>query len=192
MSTKRKEQIFQVMLEIISREGVSAVSTLRVAEELGISQPAIYKHFHSKDEMLIFFVDNLDVLLQNNLRKIDEGKNTRDKINKFINEHFRMLQKTRVLPRVIFSDTLHIGNPEIRKHLRTTIFRYKSHLMSIIQEGIDNKEITVAIEADAATTIIFGSILANTLFWMLDGMNTSLLKEKEKCQNFLLSMLFQQ
>lgn len=54
METKMdtKEKIILTTLELASKNGLSSVTLSQIAEKLGISKPAIYKHFSSKDDII--------------------------------------------------------------------------------------------------------------------------------------------
>ena len=48
----RKSEIIKATLELASEYGLAAVSMNQIAEKLGISKPALYKHFESRDEII--------------------------------------------------------------------------------------------------------------------------------------------
>ena len=49
---KTKEKIVKTALKLFLREGFYNVSMSRIANEIGISKPAIYYHFNNKDAMV--------------------------------------------------------------------------------------------------------------------------------------------
>lgn len=48
----RRQQIMDVALQIAQHEGWSAVTTRRVADAIDYSQPVIYQHFRSRDDLI--------------------------------------------------------------------------------------------------------------------------------------------
>ena len=48
----RSKQILDVAVTIAEREGWAAVTTRRLADEIGFSQPVIYQHFASRDALV--------------------------------------------------------------------------------------------------------------------------------------------
>lgn len=48
----RKFEIIRATLELASENGLAAVSMNQIAEKLGISKPALYKHFESREEII--------------------------------------------------------------------------------------------------------------------------------------------
>lgn len=47
-----RERIVESALELIDRDGLSAVTMRRIAEELGVQAPSLYNHMRSKDALL--------------------------------------------------------------------------------------------------------------------------------------------
>ncbi|WP_027883489.1 TetR/AcrR family transcriptional regulator [Meiothermus rufus] len=48
-----RERILQAAIELISREGLEAVSTTRLAQAAGVVQSGFYAHFTSLEECLV-------------------------------------------------------------------------------------------------------------------------------------------
>lgn len=47
-----REAVTTAALDLLDEVGLDAVSTRRLAQRLGVEQPSLYWHFHSKDELL--------------------------------------------------------------------------------------------------------------------------------------------
>ena len=178
---ERKEEIFFIIAQIISEKGLSEVSTTEVAKRLGVSQPAIYKYFKNKDEMIIYFISHLKEQLSKILEKASKGKDTFEKLYILYQNHFALIEKTKILPRVIFSDTIYIGNEEKRISLHKVIEFYKDGIRQIIREGIEKREIK-KIDPHIGANLIIGLVISCTLEWMLNGMKYSL---KDKAYNVI-------
>ena len=50
--TKRQTQIIQASVAIIATKGIQGLTMKKIAASIGISEPAIYRHFASKNEIL--------------------------------------------------------------------------------------------------------------------------------------------
>lgn len=55
----RKEQILQLATEAFSRDGYDKVTVKQLADGCGITEPAIYRHFESKDAIYIAVLESL-------------------------------------------------------------------------------------------------------------------------------------
>src|SRR5262245_60717584 len=54
-----RQRIVEVALAILDAEGLAALSTRRLAEELGVRAPSLYNHFVTKEEILEAVADDI-------------------------------------------------------------------------------------------------------------------------------------
>jgi len=69
------DRIVQTARELVDREGLAAVSTRRLAAELGVSGPSLYNHFRTKDEILEAVADSVSALVD--LSMFEDGRGWR-------------------------------------------------------------------------------------------------------------------
>ncbi len=51
-TSERREEIAQAVLRIIGEQGLTSLTTTRLAQEIGVTSGALFRHFASLDEML--------------------------------------------------------------------------------------------------------------------------------------------
>ncbi len=85
MSLSKREQLLQGALEIFNSEGFHAVGMDRLAKQVGVSKTAIYKHFKTKDELILATLRLQDEQFRNWLmRRVEQIAATpRDKLKVF-------------------------------------------------------------------------------------------------------------
>ncbi len=71
-----RERIVTAALALVDAEGLQAVSTRRLAAELGVSGPSLYNHFPNKDEILDAVADT--VVAEVDLSMFDAGRDGPD------------------------------------------------------------------------------------------------------------------
>ncbi|MEU4098884.1 TetR/AcrR family transcriptional regulator C-terminal domain-containing protein [Streptomyces sp. NPDC026673] len=71
-----RERIVATALALVDGEGLQAVSTRRLAAELGVSGPSLYNHFTTKDEILDAVADA--VVGEVDVSMFDDGRDWRD------------------------------------------------------------------------------------------------------------------
>ncbi|WP_369388294.1 TetR/AcrR family transcriptional regulator [Streptomyces sp. CG1] len=69
------DRIVETARELVDREGLAAVSTRRLAAELGVSGPSLYNHFRTKDEILEVVADSVSGLVD--LSMFEDGRDWR-------------------------------------------------------------------------------------------------------------------
>src|SRR5215510_7673327 len=61
---KRKKQIVQVALALVAKHGADAVSTQLIAETIGFTQAAVFRHFPTKEALWLAVMDWLNDRLE--------------------------------------------------------------------------------------------------------------------------------
>ncbi|MFH8222361.1 TetR/AcrR family transcriptional regulator [Streptomyces sp. NPDC018057] len=69
------DRIVATARELVDAEGLAAVSTRRLAAELGVSGPSLYNHFRTKDEILEAVADSVSARVD--LSMFDDGRDWR-------------------------------------------------------------------------------------------------------------------
>src|SRR5687767_11188001 len=55
-AAQRREQLMDVATKLFARNGYEATTTAAIAEAAGVTEPILYRHFKSKQEMFIAIV----------------------------------------------------------------------------------------------------------------------------------------
>ena len=67
--------IVETARALVDAEGLAALSTRRLAAELGVSGPSLYNHFRTKDQILEAVADSVSVLVDLSMfERAEEGK----------------------------------------------------------------------------------------------------------------------
>jgi AcrR family transcriptional regulator len=57
MLTDRQLEIIQTSIKLISSKGIQGLTMKNLSKEIGISEPAIYRHYDNKIEILVSILD---------------------------------------------------------------------------------------------------------------------------------------
>lgn len=156
---ERQFEIAQATVEIISREGLGRFTTSRVAEKVGISEGAIFRHFKSKEEIINSIIDTVCM----NLKTSDfpQLENPIERLLTFLKKPYNFISKNPDLGLLLFTGQLGLaagseGNARI-ENLQTEII---SFIQSCLSEGVKRKLIPDYYEPLALTVVIKGSLTA--------------------------------
>ncbi|MFD6323633.1 TetR/AcrR family transcriptional regulator [Streptomyces sp. NPDC058442] len=69
------DRIVETARALVDAEGLAAVSTRRLAAQLGVSGPSLYNHFRTKDEILEAVADSVSALVD--LSMFEDGRDWR-------------------------------------------------------------------------------------------------------------------
>lgn len=177
----RREQIVRAALGIIARRGVSGLTTAVLAREVGVSEANLYRHFHSKDEILSETGKAVGEAIRKNLESVlKTAEVPLVKLRKAFMLHLEYIEKNEGIPRLGFSEEMHISNKNLKKLFLKNIERYSSGLESIIREGQRSDSIRGDLDPGATATMIIGAVQASVMRWSLSGFSFSLTNEGRK------------
>lgn len=171
----RREQIMQAALDIIASDGVKGLTTSAIAGRVGISGANLYRHFQNKNEILTSVVAKIGEDLLQNLRVV-HGAPSEDpilKLTKLIRRHLEYTQNNKGIPRLVFSEEMHITNVSLKEKLLRIINSYTKEICSIIRDGQQAGIIKKNVDPQAVALTIVGLIQVTVLKWSLNGFSFS-------------------
>ncbi len=178
----RRAQIVQAALRIIGSRGLGALTTAAIAKEVGISEANLYRHFKNKEEILNVMTEQIGAGLEENLKTVTTGSPV-GRLKEIYRLHFEYIEKNDGIPRLVFSEELHMRLPHIRKKLLEKVNAYSRKLSEIIKKGQKDGLIKEVVNPQAASMILIGMVQVTTLKWSLSGSSFSLVDEGMKLWN---------
>ena len=58
MQTERQTQIIESALELIAEKGIQGLTIKNLSKKIGVTEPAIYRHFENKSSILLTILNN--------------------------------------------------------------------------------------------------------------------------------------
>ncbi|MDQ1011715.1 AcrR family transcriptional regulator [Streptomyces sp. V4I23] len=78
-----RERIVETASALVDAEGLDAVSTRRLAAELGVSGPSLYNHFRNKDEILDAVADAVSARVDLSMFREDDPRDWRTALHDY-------------------------------------------------------------------------------------------------------------
>ncbi len=175
--SERKKEIIEATLELVGEKGIGLLRTSEIAERVGFSEAALYKHFSTKKDVITATIRAAGKELIESLSASAEEAETDDnleKIRRVFKTHMRFIQNNPGITRLLFSDEVHFNEESLQKELLNIINKYKDLIKSLLRKGIEKNQIREDIKPDSSFSFYFGMIQAQILFWSLSGGEKSL------------------
>jgi len=181
MQTERQKEILDTALDLISQKGIQGLTIKNLSKKIGISEPAIYRHYENKIEILLKILD----LFKESSGSIFEEAMERDtgainKIKHLFSRHFSKFAENPTLVSVIFSEEIFRSEPVLIEKIAEVINRNSQILRKIIVSGQERGEIRKDLEAGHIAIIIMGSLRLFVKQWQFSGYNFNIEKEGQK------------
>ena len=164
----RQIEIIEATGKILTVSGISGLTIKNLANEMKFSESAIYRHFKSKEEIIIamlnYLVENIDKRLESVTRS---NETPEEKLNTLFRNQLDFFNTNKHFVVVVFSDGLLDESTRIKETIHKLLGVKIKHLMPIIIEGQQKGTFTNAIAAEELMQIFIGSFQLQMFKWRL-------------------------
>lgn len=165
----RRQQIVETTLALLADSPLDQLSTRQIAKGLGISQPALFRHFASRDALLLSVIEDSTGRLGQLVEAVVQSQGgALDKLAALGAALLRHLDAHPGLPRLLFANVA-AGEGPIFDALRRLYSMQSSLVTELIRDGQRSGEIDPAIDARDAATLFVGALQSATLLRRLEG-----------------------
>lgn len=166
--TPRQIEILQAASKLIGKSGPNNVTTKNLAEVMGFTEPALYRHFKSKTDILVSLIEYFKNQLSDGIELVlDKDISGFESIHQLIKFQFSLISKQPAVIMVIFAETSFQYDPVLSEavlHLNT---RLKAIIIDMIRNGMKDGSIRSDVKKEDLATIILGSMRMTVLQWRL-------------------------
>lgn len=178
MASKRQEEIITAAGQLIRSKGIKGLTTKNLAQEMGFSESALYRHFKNKEDIIVFLLNHLADNMQN--RFIAYPNKTESAVTQleaiFTNQfHFFYYHPHFIV--AILSEGL-LDETEAIKSAVQRIITIKSQLLqTVVEYGKEQKELKSTYSTEELVHILMGSFRLLMLKWKFSNFTTDILSQ---------------
>ncbi len=178
--TQRQEEIITASINLISEKGIQGLTIKNLSKEIHISEPAIYRHFESKADILIHLLDNFKNMVLKTTKAIqNDSGSSWYKIHKLLIGYYTKFAETPSLVAVIFAEEIFKNEKVLSKKILEILNMNENILLTLIDEGQKNGELRNDVDKKYIAVLIIGSLRFLVKKWELNNNNFNILKEGE-------------
>src|SRR5690554_829552 len=186
----RQLEIIEAASKLLTTSGVSGLTIKNLAREMKFSESAIYRHFVSKEEIIItlleYLVQNISEGYDN---AISDEQTSEEKFIALFSLQFAFFKTSPHFVVAVFSDgLLEVSRPINQIILKLMAVKMK-HLMLIIQEGQQNGDFISTIAPDELLHIIMGTFRLLMFKWRVSNFEFDITKEGDKMIHSILTLI---
>ena len=153
----KKASIFKTAVRLFATQGYEATTTLQIAKDVGVTEPAVFYHFRSKNA---FFLTVLEAAARAYLNHIDalalDGKADLESLEALIRIHFSIVKEEPEFMRILLRTCpARLDDPKstCTKIYRKARLKLKAALSSILEKGMVSGEF-VLVDTDATANML--------------------------------------
>lgn len=187
--SERQLEIVEAAGRILTSSGVSGLTIKNLAKEMKFSESAIYRHFTSKEEIIIAMLSFLAESIDQRLSNIIGSSDPKDKFIAMFREQFRFFDLHPYYVVAVFSDGLMEETQRINDGILNLINVKMKHLMPVIMEGQQRGIYTNSLTAEELTHIIMGAFKLQMFKWRIANFQFDNIRNGENMIQSLLTLI---
>jgi AcrR family transcriptional regulator len=184
--TDRQKQIVEMAIKLTAEHGIQSVTIKNLAKEIGVSEPALYRHFKSKFDILNAVIDYFIMMIKPTTKELDKMENSIEAIRILFNNHLKIFEKNNNLARIIFSESNFKNDDRLLRKIKNLMETSMERILTVIKKGQQNGQIRKDIQPVSIFRMIIGSLRLLVTQWSISKMEFDLLREGQMlCEDIL-------
>jgi len=188
--TPRQKEIMETAMRLIAEKGIQKCTIKNVSRHIGISEPAIYRHFESKMDILLGILSCFKQRTKATSERIRSSESTAIKqIESIFFGHVHQFTADPTMAAVIFSEEIFQNDRRLSEEVFSIMKLSQDTMLEIIEKGQSNGEIRSDIPKEQLALILMGALRLMVTKWRLSGFSFDLEKEGTDLWNALRKII---
>ncbi|HDO27178.1 MAG TPA: TetR/AcrR family transcriptional regulator [Bacteroidetes bacterium] len=177
-TTERQREIIEVALDLIAGKGIQGLTIKNLSKTIGITEPAIYRHFESKTAILMALLDNFREMAEmlSGLMNTFQGS-AAEKIGFMFTKMLSLFSETPSMVSVVFSEEIFKNDELLKNKIVEILNLHAQTIEKIIRQGQLENNVRQDIDEKSLTLLVMGSLRLLVKRWDLNNHNFNLIQE---------------
>jgi AcrR family transcriptional regulator len=186
----RQKEIVAAAIGIIAREGVPALTTRSLAEALDVTEPALYRHFRNKTDILLAILATFRASQAALHAQVGEKPEPAlRKVEAILGGVFRGFAAQPAMVSVVLAEGLFQNDRRLARAVLGIMDDRKDRLASLIAAGREAGEIRADADPEATALLVMGAMRLLATRWRLSGLAFDLEAEGRNLMKAVRRML---
>jgi len=165
-AAERKAQIVDEAMRLAAELGPDRMTTQKLADAVGITQAAIFRHFPSKSEIWMAVADRIGSAMPAKLIESDEPPLVR--LRAIVERQFEFIVKTPSIPAILYSRELHAENEPLRKQFSELIGKRQALFAGFFAAAAKNGDLQPDLDPEDAARLLLAFIQGMAMRWSME------------------------
>lgn len=167
---ERRAVTVDTVVELAAEQNPSEITTSAIAKRMGLTQGALFRHFHTKDAILQAVMEWVAEQLLSRVDKAAEAASSPlQALEAVFMAHIDFVVQRPGVPRIIFGELQRAEETAPKRLVQTIVRRYGERLHRLIEAGKSNGELDPALDSEAAAILFIGTIQGLVMQSLLAG-----------------------
>ena len=188
--TERQAEIIEKSIDLIAEKGIQGLTIKNLSKRIGISEPAIYRHFESKNEIILALLNTFNdmSLMFSSIMQTFEGA-ALEKIRFMFTKMIEIFIENPSMVAVIFSEELFKNEDILNDKVKIIQNRNQETVENVLEQGKLNKDIRDDVDTKYLAILVMGALRFLVNHWNLNDKNFDLEAEGKELLNSIQILL---
>ncbi|KXK40178.1 MAG: transcriptional regulator [Bacteroidetes bacterium OLB9] len=189
----RQIEIMEAATARIDTYGIQNLTIKNLATDIGLSEPALYRHFKSKNDILLGLLNYFITGMKNRLNNIPVNPDAMaaDELRAIFNSQLQTFTNKPAIVSVIFAESIFHYDEGLSYKVSEIMDLMHQYVNKNIEKGQKDGTYNKLIGASTLTTIILGGMRMTVLKWKISGHKSDLMKDGTAVLEGILKMIEQ-
>ncbi|MGX9987117.1 TetR/AcrR family transcriptional regulator [Chryseobacterium sp. POL2] len=189
--TDRQIEIMEAATARIDAYGIQNLTIKTLAADIGLSEPALYRHFKSKNDILLGLLNYFITGMKNRLNNIPVNPDATagDELRAIFKSQLQTFTDKPAIVSVIFAESIFHYDEGLSYKVSEIMELMHQYVNANIEKGQKARQYGKLINASTLTTIILGGMRMTVLKWKLSGHKSNLMKDGKAVLEGILKMI---
>ena len=167
---ERRSATVEAVVDLAAQQNPSDITTTAIAQHMGLTQGALFRHFPSKDAILQAVMTWVAERLLLRLDKAaGQAASPTAALQAVFMAHIGFVSERPGGPRLIFGELQRPGQTAPKQMVQTLIQQYGERLRRLLEAGKAQGELDAALDVPAATVLFIGTVQGLVMQSLLAG-----------------------
>lgn len=172
---ERRAATVKAVIDLAAEQNPNDITTAAIANRMGLTQGAIFRHFPTKDAILQAVMMWVAERLLARVEKAAQGiASPIEALEAMFMAHIDFVAAHPGVPRMIFGELQRAGKTVAKSVAQTLVQRYGKLLHNLFEVGKAQGEIDIKLDNEAAAIMFIGSIQGLVMQSLLHGDTNSM------------------
>ena len=174
----RKAEIVAVTLRLADELGPDRLTTQAIADAVGFTQPAIFRHFPTKQALWQGVAELIDETMTEAWQAVLSGNPApQDRLVALIQIQLRHIEENPAIPAILHSRELQAENVELRQRFNSLMMRFQGLLRAELTRARDDGVIRIDLLPEDGAILLISLVQGMAIRWSLGNRGFSLVRE---------------
>lgn len=164
----RKAEIVATMLRLADELGPDRLTTQAVAQAVGLTQPGIFRHFPTKQDLWLAVAARIaETMTQAWEAVLVDNPAPQDRVAALIQVQLRQISEHPAIPAILHSRELHTENEALRAQFLRLMTRFQTLLSDTLTEGRERGVFRADLAPQDAAVLLISLVQGLAIRWSL-------------------------